>query len=93
MDYLKAVSPQEAVETMGLIKDNQVQKTIYRNHRQGYTNDRGKLRRHIASIPFWVTLDPRFADYFHKDAPAEERKKDIYRFLRDHPEFLLVDKL
>lgn len=93
MEYLKAVDPAEAVATINLIKENQVQKTVYRNHRQGYTNDRAKTRRHIASIPFWVTCEPKYAGYFHKDAPPEERKKDIYRFLRDHPEFLVVDKL
>lgn len=93
MEYLRAADATEIKETLNLIHENQIQKTIHRHHRNGFTNDRGRTMRKIASIPFWVTLEPKYAGYFHKDAPPEERKKDIRRFLRDHPEFLVVDKL
>lgn len=104
-DYLKKVSQWEAKKTMNLIEDNKIERSIHRTHRNGFTNDKAKSGRRSARIPIWVLANPEYAKYFDKEAPVEDRRREMENFLNlpyirtpwgekiSPKAFLLVDRL
>lgn len=78
---------------MEVLKACKDERRIHREHRNGYTNDRGKSMRKILSFHPSVLFHPEFSKYFDKEMDPHERRKNMYAFAHQHPEYMVVDKL
>lgn len=85
MSYLTEVNDFEATKTM---------RQMYRHHRNGYSNDRGKSMRHMVSIPKHVwDRRPDIRAYFDPEMDSHESRKALYAFIKKFPQFVVVDKV
>lgn len=58
---------------------------------KGMTKD--KSMRFIARIDVKALYHPEWSKYFDIYQDPHERRKNVYKFLRLHPEFMVVDHL
>ena len=68
--------PEDAIKTMALMEDIKRMKTVYRHHRQGWTNDREKTMKHRCRIPLWMIFHKEYGKYFDPNADVKEDKKN-----------------
>lgn len=87
MSYLSECSDQEALRVLAVAKQVKEKKSRYWSGNRGWTVDRERSMRHVASIPISFLFHPEFKKYFDPQATPEERKKDMDKFLRMFPEF------
>lgn len=89
MEYLKKAGRRDVMDVLSHCADL---KSVYRGHRKGYTNDRDKSMRHIATVPMWVLQDPEWGKYFDNTHNSIDLKKDVEKFLQK-TDWLRYDKL
>lgn len=77
---------------MTIMKEVKALKSIYRAHRQGWSNDREKSMKHAARIPLWMIFDKEKSRYFDPNMDKHEEKKELLNFLKKHPECSLKDQ-
>lgn len=83
-EYMKKVSDFEAVKVMEIAQAVKERRSIHRLHRNGYTNDRAKSMRMIASVPLALTFHPEYKKYFDPLMDAKERRKNLIAFLNKY---------
>lgn len=91
MSYLAECSPVESQKVLAHANAVKAQRAIYRHHRQGYSNDRGRTMRHIASVPVSVVFSKRYRHYFDPQIPYEDRRKMTMAFLRQYEKDTGID--
>ena len=95
-EYLKEAHQKEFIETarfLELKKQSRLKqiaegakymRSVYRNHRDGYTNDKAKLMRHTASFDPSIVFHSEYGKYFDKNHDKHERGKAINELLRKY---------
>lgn len=62
-------------------------KTVYRGHRKGWSNDKGKTMKHMAKIPMEYIFHPEYRKYFDPQMDRHEDRKNTDAFLKKFPQF------
>lgn len=82
-NYLQRASAQDV---RSIMRDCHDLRSVYRNHRRGYSNDRCRTMRHIAEIPISFYFDKEYSKYFDSSASPKDRQKDLDKFLQKFPQ-------
>ena len=67
-----------------LAKQVKERRTMHRFHRNGFSNDRARSMRFIASVPLSLTFHPEYRKYFDPLMDPKDRKKNLFAFLRKY---------
>lgn len=112
-EYLKESDKEEFIKTARFLEAKKLARSrmiaegarevraVYRQHRDGYTNDKAKTMRHVASFDPSIVFHSEYGKYFDRRHDAHERKKSIEELLRKHGSelekqglaYILVEKL
>lgn len=76
----------------GIVEDLPQVRQMYRHHKEGYSNDKGKSMRHVLRFKPWVLFNAEFKKYFDPMMDKHEARKGMYEFARKYPWSLVVEK-
>lgn len=83
-EHLKVASKRDVKEVFDELKGLS---SVYKHHRRGFSNDKGKTLRHVTTIPMWVLFDPLHKDYFDPRMDQHERSKNLDAWIKKNDWF------